>query len=94
MLPLLENMQSSGKKRDLLRLRKLAQGKAAEDPQRWFPPLIYLHFFRHYIEESCSDDGKSTYGFADTPFATLVVQHIGVKGDALIPSVERIKIPT
>ena len=86
MLPLLEDMQSLGKKRDLLQLRKLAQGTATEDPNSWFPSTIYHHFFRHYIDKSCSDDGKTKHSFADTPFATLVMQHIGVKGDLLIPT--------
>ena len=84
MLPLLEEM--SEEKQCLLALRKLAEGTATEDPQSCFPRSIYHYFFKHYIEKSCSDDGKTTYGFPDTPFATLVLQHIGKGGNVLIRS--------
>jgi len=91
MLPLLEEMDSSnGQKPYLLELRKLAAGTATEDPQSWFPESIYEYFFRHYIEKSCSDDGKTTYGFPDTPFATLVLQHIGEGGNLLTPSTQNV----
>ena len=91
MLPLLEEMDSSnGQKPYLLELRKLAAGTATEDPQSWFPESIYVYFFRHYIEKSCSDDGKTTYGFPGTPFATLVLQHIGEGGNLLTPSTQNV----
>ena len=90
MLPLLEEMHSKGQKQYLLELRKLAAGTATEHPKSCFPHSIYHYFFKHYVEELCSDDGKTTYGFSDTPFATLVLQHIDEGGNVAIPSTQNV----
>ena len=85
MLPLLKNMESLGKTKDLIQMRKLAQGDAEENPKSWIDSTLHLHFFQHYIYKSDNDDGTTVYSFADTPFATLVMQHIGVDGGVLTP---------
>ena len=87
MLPLLDNLHSMGKKRDLVQLRKLAEGNATQHPKSWIEETVYHHFFQYYIEESCNDGPETKYSFASTPFSTLIMQHIGENGNLLTPNV-------
>ena len=86
MLPLLTEMSQTDRQGDsstLLQMRRLAEGTAEVDPAEWLPDHIYRNFFAFYINCTRRSDGSSVYGFPDTPFSALVMQHIDNDGRLL-----------
>ena len=89
MLPLLYTISTTDGHGDdsmLMEMRCLADRTATKPPESSTFKRLHTTFFQHYIDTIVDNKGKLTYGFPNTPFSTLIKEHVSVNGVLQEPS--------